>query len=509
MNEKGRQQLEQSKVAIDWESSYARFSQLLADEPRLLELYQQSEVQAREVPDKLRKSGGAGWQIDALTTHDASPAKCDLSFLTDDLLQSQVRELLAQRPSLLLELQDWLEHQVATAQITDGKLLDDFFDRADQLTDEEFQAQRNQLEQQQRERNSQLLTTIFEKAGIAVAGLPIEQLFSLRDAFEKTAEFWRNIAYSNHLIAEAANTLKQLIPSMATEISTIVEELVLVQPKRMPTRSWPFSRTMSRFFEGTSGTAGLTVLEGERTIVGNFPTTTNPDANAPDGSATFAKNNALSKWWGSGSENGLSFIVVPPRINSESTAAYPEHVLVAMHELLHCLIDGKLLPLYGKRYSEETQRVQEGVLGRVLHEGAAIALEYLVINHVQSGQVDAARILQQFGKDRLKYIRDVNRLRNPSKLAALAEQSEVEDLELADTDVAYSEGAKLAIALARNGWQLSDLPQLLESISAVVSSATSTDPSEWSRMPVTQSHGGDQTTYEKVMASLKALKPRS
>ncbi len=187
------------------------------------------------------------------------------------------------------------------------------------------------------------------------------------------------------------------------------------------------------------------------------------------------------------------------------------HVLVTAHELLHSLIGGKLIDMNGTAYHESTKRNHKGILGRVIHEACTLALEYLIQNQSNENEAQdpAWKTIAEFGAGRMRAVREANRLRIPATFAEAAKTLEQPDLQLSDLDtVVYSEGAKLAIALRRNGWKLTDLPELLERIDTTVVTITDYgDSTEWSKIFITKSENGVPTEYEKVIQALRQLKP--
>lgn len=178
--------------------------------------------------------------------------------------------------------------------------------------------------------------------------------------------------------------------------------------------------------------------------------------------------------------------VQKPNHKSEIDYRHPFRVLASGHELLHSIVTMQLgvparIPGYSKRYAwapqsyEEAERFRReahGNLCRVILEAAGLAYEHEFLSQVFfHSEFDAGiEQLEKFARARVRHFRRANHLWLPDYRKRLGLDNEASSRQKnfftpeKFPELNYSEGFQLAVALRRNGWQLSELPEIIERI---------------------------------------------
>jgi len=146
-------------------------------------------------------------------------------------------------------------------------------------------------------------------------------------------------------------------------------------------------------------------------------------------------------------------------------------------------------------------------LEAVIFEGISLAFEYELVRAVQK-QTHDTTLLTRFTKhanNRIANIRNSNLYLSPqyrqNMLTSGLQLPKIEDT----GQLNYSEGAKLAIALRRNSWQLDDLPTLLKLFRTILIEEVGSDinSSDFHQIPVDLDKNSD---YQRIVSKIRRLK---
>lgn len=351
-------------------------------------------------------------------------------------------------------------------------------------------------------------------------------------------EQWRELVYTHHVLSKASELLGILIPSMASEINHFASTITLLQPRLLMAENRN-GNIFKRLFRSKKSVGQKQDLNFIRDAYGQnrdlLGVQSKSESNEKqDDVAELADLYAPSRvmenphgsfsWWYAEFDKKVT-ITIPPFLSSSADETYAEDVIVMAHELMHAVLSKLLHIQIDSRYRHGKQA--KSTLGIAIHEGVSIAVEHELLNILSKdgdGDKTMQRVANQFGIARLKDLRKSNRqLRRENRSEPILFDFFDKTSALRDTGIAYSEGAKLAIALRRNGWRISDLPILVSKISEKVTEITNIKkPFDWSSIePQYISSGMEKVTkrlpgvlrnlfvpdYQRVMKALRELCP--
>jgi|GEM_PF-3974420 len=227
--------------------------------------------------------------------------------------------------------------------------------------------------------------------------------------------------------------------------------------------------------------------------------------------STFSDTN---NWMIEGRNSAVSFrkTVVVESANSAQLHG-PDHImrlLIVAHELMHVITQELLNEIsqeensfsfinkLGRRFNQiftgsKPQSISNSSLFNTLHEAISLVLEHEVITRAleQTKGQEEQDELKSWGETRLQYIRESN----------------LDDPNDKESRLAYSEGTRLAIALRRNGWQISDLPELLGAINDVIQPQPGQTLIEaLLSANINKGKDGEDSRYQSFLKEIRSLK---
>lgn len=282
----------------------------------------------------------------------------------------------------------------------------------------------------------------------------------------------RETIYWQTTLYEAAKLIIEIAPSLREKVSTIITETPVIIVSK-----------------------GLKLIQNK------------PLRNR----STFSDTN---NWMIEGRNSAVSFrkTVVVESANSDQLHG-PDHVmrlLIVAHELMHVITqelldeispEEKSFPSI-RRIGEKIKQMLTGVksasinisnLLNTLHESISLALEHEVITRAleQTKGQEEQDELKSWGETRLQFVRESN----------------LDDPNNKESRLAYSEGTRLAIALRRNGWQISDLPDLLQAINNVVQPQPGQTLIETLlSASINKGKDGENSRYQSFLKAIRSLK---
>lgn len=209
--------------------------------------------------------------------------------------------------------------------------------------------------------------------------------------------------------------------------------------------------------------------------------------------------------WSFKEQEGVKVITVGALRSSEDSSDFRDLELIAMsHEFFHAVIQH--IWSANAKELESFMRESDTDLLTVIHECMTIALEYVLLNDEQTQFVSDEAAT--FGAERMSYIRQ------SARAAAKLRKEKNGSMQLF-SELAYTEGAKLAIALKRNGWTLNDLPLFFEQITTIIrAEIKASDHPSLASILITkdkspsgaQEYSKQLSSYTKIMTKIRSLK---
>ncbi len=439
---------------------------------------------------------------------------------------------------------------------------------------DEIFARQSELDLFESKQQHELIAAWLLEVGIPAEHINEQLVSEVVLTIFQAAEQWRELVYTRHLLSEATSILSQLIPTMAADIQDVAERMLVLQPRERKKQSHFSSRLLDKFIKkgripdwkpvlkqkpidaSLQPTEASTVIapdydltplpvpyeptltslniddegqvagDSKDVVVETVSSNSESDSTQDESKGTsLFDEDSCEAWWQTHSRQNRSAIIMPPHIGTDNKDRYGEDLIVTAHELMHAVVSEKLGIPTGYHLSAFEQKEVLGTLGRTIHEGISISVEHLLLTAFERDQTELWQAADNVGSERLKYVYKVNRYWNREQLQKLADQHQVELPQVWQTAVSYSEGAKLALALRRNGWTLSDLPRLIDEINMIIRKKIGKkNPVDWAKVVVERTPQPPEfiahskrlsalfrqvfkPDYQKVISAIRELKP--
>lgn len=527
--------VEQQKPSFGLEASYQRFQNALRDNEHLKRVRFSEGSKDFGWIEKIKDQFGHWKEMKAVADQPIFTDTVTFQSMPESV-QHALQVVFQLHPEVLIELDAVLRNEAGSEVERQRSLLRERMRNASFHEMDEIFARLSELDLLESKQQHELISAWLLEVGIPANQINEQVVSEVVLKIFQSAEQWRELVYTRHLLTEATNILCQLVPTMTADIQDVAERMLVLQPRER--KKHHFSRLLSeKFFKKDRIPDWKPVLKQRSTEVAlpqtedavvtpDYEPTLIPVDYEPtpvplntvgaddlineDGGADAAteaetassspgENSALNEskrsslfdenncetWWSTHSRQNHSAIIMPPHISTDNKDRYGEDLMVTAHELMHAVISEKLGIPTGFHLSAFEHKEVMGTLGRTIHEGISISVEHLLLTAFERDQTELWQAADNVGSERLKYVYKVNRYWNRDRLQELANQQQVKLPQVWQTAVSYSEGVKLALALRRNGWTLADLPQLIDEIKSVISKKTGKkNPNDWARVVV-------------------------
>lgn len=301
------------------------------------------------------------------------------------------------------------------------------------------------------------------------------------------------VAYWSTILHEAARELLELAPSLRPIIPAILENTLIMRESKVRVGSFISIPRIKKVFRPLQEYAGENISEDMRQN-GEFTTRYGNEWKA-------GKVGQIFQLW----VKEAAFSV------DDVKKDYEIRKTIVLHELLHLITDRFLSATANVESISrlDSEKMHPSSLYVVIQEGVSLAfeLEYLR-TRLEGNSLDETERTQltEYRDIRMRYLRNGLEMWKPLTRIVLlgVPANEV-------PEIAYAEGARLALHFKNQGWTTNDLPDLLAQLKVLLNEELRIDNFLIARtIPVTknsQDEGEDQLKYVQIRQKMRKMRP--